>query len=135
MSELTKTLFNLRKLRALSRSLSLEQLDEVLSKLTIVVEERQKQDRLQREELAQRQTKMAAIAKQITQDGIDVDELVRTLVKEHKPKEKRMPRPAKYRYIDSRGQERTWTGQGRTPKEIQQGLNAGQSLNDFLIQL
>lgn len=41
MSELTKTLLNIRSLRAFSRELTLEQLEEALDKLTIVVQERQ----------------------------------------------------------------------------------------------
>lgn len=41
MSELTKTLLNIRSLRAFSRELTLEQLEEALDKLTTVVAERQ----------------------------------------------------------------------------------------------
>ena len=42
-------------------------------------------------------------------------------------------RPAKYKYVDENGQEKTWTGQGRTPLTIQKALNEGKSLNDFAI--
>lgn len=44
MSELTKTLLNIRSLRAFSRELTLEQLEEALDKLTIVVQERQESE-------------------------------------------------------------------------------------------
>ena len=46
---------------------------------------------------------------------------------------KREPRPAKYKYTDETGQERTWTGQGRTPRVIQKALDKGASLASFEI--
>lgn len=44
----------------------------------------------------------------------------------------RAQRPPKYKYIVD-GEEKTWTGQGRTPKPIQERLDQGDSLEDFLI--
>ncbi|HBC3529438.1 TPA: H-NS histone family protein [Vibrio parahaemolyticus] len=133
MSELAKTLLNIRSLRAFSRELSFEQLEEALAKLTTVVEERREADELEQLEREEQEEKMAAIAKQITQQGIDVKELVRALANETKPKAKRAPRPAKYKYTDANGKEKTWTGQGRTPAPIQEQLDAEKSLDDFLI--
>jgi DNA-binding protein H-NS len=135
MPELTKTLLNIRSLRAFSRELTLAQLEEALEKLTSVVEERREQEA---EELAQRQAqeaKLAEIAEQIAKDGIDVDALINALSGESKPKAKgkRAPRPAKYKYTDSNGETKTWTGQGRTPSTIQQALDAGKSLDEFAI--
>ncbi|TOI74192.1 transcriptional regulator, partial [Vibrio parahaemolyticus] len=79
--------------------------------------------------------KLAEIAEKIAQDGIDVEALISALSGETKTKakSKRAPRPAKYKYIDTNGQEKTWTGQGRTPSAIQEQLDAGKSLDDFLI--
>jgi DNA-binding protein H-NS homolog len=48
-------------------------------------------------------------------------------------RKKREPRPAKYKYTDETGQERTWTGQGRTPRVIQKALDKGASLASFEI--
>lgn len=45
----------------------------------------------------------------------------------------RPPRPAKYRYTDESGNEKTWTGQGRTPSAIKVQLDAGEALQSFLI--
>ncbi|HCG9422776.1 TPA: DNA-binding protein H-NS, partial [Vibrio parahaemolyticus] len=117
MSELTKTLLNIRSLRAFSRELTLEQLEEALDKLTTVVEERREAEEAEREALAQQEAKLAEIAEKIAQDGIDVEALISALSGETKTKakSKRAPRPAKYKYIDTNGQEKTWTGQGRTP--------------------
>ncbi|EOA6546482.1 H-NS family nucleoid-associated regulatory protein [Vibrio vulnificus] len=129
MSELTKTLLNIRSLRAFSRELTLEQLEEALDKLTTVVAERQEA------EAEEQEAKLAAIAEQIAKDGIDVEALISALAGETKVKSKgkRAPRPAKYKYVDTNGEEKTWTGQGRTPSAIQAQLDAGKSLEDFEI--
>lgn len=135
MSDLTKTLLNIRSLRAFSRELTLEQLEEALDKLTIVVEERKSSEEEELAAKAEREAKLKSYAEQIAQDGIDVEELIAALSGEGatKPKQKRAPRPAKYKYTDENGEEKTWTGQGRTPKGIQAKLDAGASLDDFLI--
>jgi DNA-binding protein H-NS len=135
MSDLTKTLLNIRSLRAFSRELTLEQLEEALQKLTVVVEERQEQEAEARAALAEKEQKLAEYAQQIAKDGIEIEDLIAALggSSESKPKQKRAPRPAKYKYTDIDGSEKTWTGQGRTPKGIQQLLDQGQSLEDFLI--
>ncbi len=135
MSELTKTLLNIRSLRAFSRELTLEQLEEALDKLTIVVEERKEAEEADRAAQAEQEAKLAAIAEQIAQDGIDVEALISALAGETKTKakSKRAPRPAKYKYTDVSGEEKTWTGQGRTPSAIQEQLDAGKYLDDFLI--
>ena len=135
MSELTKTLLNIRSLRAFSRELTLEQLEEALEKLTIVVSERKEAEEEERAALAEQEAKLSAIAEQIAKDGIDVDALISALAGETKTKtkSKRAPRPAKYKYVDPNGEEKTWTGQGRTPSAIQALLDAGKSLDEFLI--
>ncbi|MCL0267393.1 H-NS histone family protein, partial [Klebsiella pneumoniae] len=40
---------------------------------------------------------------------------------------------AKYAYVDDAGEQKTWTGQGRTPAPIKAQLDAGKTLEDFLI--
>tara|TARA_Y100001956_G_C4122838_1_gene188433 strand:+ start:758 stop:1177 length:420 start_codon:yes stop_codon:yes gene_type:complete len=138
MSELTKTLLNIRSLRAFSRELTLEQLEEALDKLTIVVEERKESEEAERAAAAEQEAKLSAIAEQIAKDGIDVEALISALAGETKgkakAKSKRAPRPAKYEYVDANGETKTWTGQGRTPSAIQEQLDAGKVLEDFLIE-
>ncbi|MBF9000795.1 MULTISPECIES: H-NS family histone-like protein [Vibrio] len=135
MSEVTKTLLNIRSLRAYARDLTLEQLEEALDKLSTVVEERRKAEEEERAEREQQEAKLSAIAEQIAADGIDVDALISALAGETKSKAKgkRAPRPPKYKYIDTNGQEKTWTGQGRTPSVIQKALDEGKSLEEFAL--
>lgn len=136
MSELTKTLLNIRSLRAFARELTLEQLEEALEKFTLVVDERRDAAEAEQAAKAEQEAKLAAIAEQISKDGIDVEALISALSGEAtktKPKAKRAPRPAKYKYVDASGEEKTWTGQGRTPSVIQAALDEGKSLEDFAI--
>lgn len=135
MSELTKTLLNIRSLRAFARELTMEQLEEALDKLNTVVEERREAFEEEQAALAEREAKLSEYAQMIAKDGIDVEDLIEALSGESKTKtrKKRAPRPPKYKYIDTNGEEKTWTGQGRTPSAIQAELDNGKSLEDFLI--
>ncbi|EGR3456424.1 transcriptional regulator [Vibrio parahaemolyticus] len=134
MSELEKTLLNIRSLRALLRELTNAELDEAYSKFKTVVEERRLEEEAIRAEQIKKEEKLADIARQIKEQGLDVYELLSALSSTTpKKKGKRKPRPAKYKYIDTNGVEKTWTGQGRTPLVIQKALDEGKKLLDFAL--
>ncbi|MGX2967488.1 H-NS family histone-like protein [Ursidibacter sp. B-7004-1] len=134
MSEVLKTLSNIRSLRVIAREVTLEQLEGLLEKLTIVVEEKREAVKAQEAEAAQRLESLNKYRELLAQDGISAEELALLLGSstESKKREPRTPRPAKYKYVDN-GVEKTWTGQGRTPSVIQKALDAGKSLKDFEI--
>ncbi|MEL2330349.1 H-NS family nucleoid-associated regulatory protein [Klebsiella pneumoniae] len=131
MSETLQVLNNIRTLRAQARELPLEVLEEVLEKFTVVVtgsEEEKAAEAANRERLE----KLAQYREMMIADGIDPNELMDAAVN-IKVRKKREPRPAKYAYIDEAGEQKTWTGQGRTPAPIKAQLDAGKTLEDFLI--
>ncbi|WP_343297740.1 H-NS family nucleoid-associated regulatory protein [Pasteurella multocida] len=129
MSDLLKMLTNVRSLRVLARETSLEQLEIALEKFSLVVEEKR-----EAEAKAERQARIAKLKESLIQEGITAQELAILLGQESQSqRKKREPRPAKYKYIDENGEERTWTGQGRTPKVIQKALDVGKSLSSFEI--
>ncbi|KAA8596537.1 DNA-binding protein H-NS [Vibrio cyclitrophicus] len=134
MNPMIKTLLNIRTLRAFSRELTFEQLEDALDKLTTVYLERQESEEAEREARAEKEAKVAEMAKQISESGIGVEDLLAALSGQPKTKKIRQPRPAKYQYTDESGTKKTWTGQGRTPAAIQTKLDAGQSIDDFLIK-
>lgn len=127
MSDLIKSLINLRTLRAISREMSLEQLNESLEKLTQVVNERTAEEAQLHAENKEHNEKLTAYREMLLADGIDPEELLQSMTSKPK-KPNRAPRPAKYKYVDEDGQEKTWTGQGRTPKFL-----ANKNLEDYLI--
>lgn len=140
MSETIKSLNNIRTLRAQARECSLETLEEILEKLQAVVLERRSEEESLKAELMERESKRLRLIELITQEGFQPAELVdMALVSAKAPKAaksqaKRAARPAKYKYIQENGEEKTWTGQGRMPTPIRQGIEKnGKSLNDFLI--
>lgn len=136
MSEDLKNLNNIRILRAQARELPVEALEEILEKLTIVVEERREEEVSHRKEIEEKQAKLEAFRAKLLQEGIDPNELISTLKAgqgKAKTKTQRAPRPAKYKYLDEDGSEKTWTGQGRTPRAIAKALEDGKKLEDFEI--
>lgn len=134
MSEILKQLNNIRSLRAQTRELPLEVLEELLEKLNVVVEERREEERTRLEEQNERQQKLETLRQMMLEDGIDPSELINTVTGTNKVRKVREPRPAKYEYKDENGDLKTWTGQGRTPKRIAELLAGGAKLEDFEIQ-
>lgn len=134
MSEILKQLNNIRSLRAQTRELPLEVLEELLGKLNVVVEERREEERTRLEEQNERQKKLESLRQMLLEDGIDPSELINTSPRANKVRNAHEPRPAKYEYKDENGDLKTWTGQGRTPKRIAELLAGGAKLEDFEIQ-
>ncbi|HIF9205214.1 TPA: H-NS family nucleoid-associated regulatory protein [Photobacterium damselae] len=126
MSDVFMILFSLRTLRAQSRKLTLEQLQDGLEKLTQVTNERVQEEQQRRAENKEKEEKLAMYREMLIADGIDPEELLNKL--EGNSSKKRTPSRAKYRYTDENGKEKTWTGQGRTPKFLQD-----KNLDDYLV--
>ena len=132
MTDAIKTLNNIRTLRAQARETDLATLEEILEKLTAIVEDKRQEETIAKQQNAEHQGKIEALRAQLLEDGIDPSELLGN-VKSSRPAALRAPRPAKYKYIDENGDEKTWTGQGRTPKVIAAALESGKVLEDFAI--
>ncbi|MEF3089578.1 DNA-binding protein [Enterobacter sp. 10-1] len=132
MSLILRKLNNIRSLRVMTREFSIDVLDDMLEKLRTVTEEKRARQQAAREQKAEYQEKMSAWLELMMADGITPDEL---LGQQTSPgtKKARRPRPAKYRFIDFNGLEKTWTGQGRMPKPIARAISAGKTLESFLI--
>ncbi len=135
MSNKFKNLCSIKTLRVMARENSLSQLELLSKKLTQVIEEK-------KEEIAKQEAKhqkylenLNKYKQMLEQDGINPEDLVIALQPTIKNKQRKSikPRPAKYKYIDENGNEKKWTGQGRTPKIIQEALDKGQSLSEFKI--
>ncbi|WGL29474.1 H-NS family nucleoid-associated regulatory protein [Pectobacterium brasiliense] len=133
MSEALKVLNNIRTLRAQARETDLATLEEMLEKLTVIVEERREEETKVQQEQAERLAKIEALRAKLLEDGIDPAELLGSVSATKSTKSKRAPRPAKYKYVDENGSEKLWTGQGRTPKVIAAALENGKTLEDFEI--
>ena len=135
MSELIKKLSNLRSVRMLAKDLSLTHLEDIAAKFASIIEEKKDELlRIEQQELERRE-KVAALKEQVEKSGLTREELASLLLDgtQATDRKKRTPRPAKFQYTDENGKQKTWTGQGRTPKTIQDALDSGKSLSDFEI--
>ena len=134
MSELAKGLTNLRSLRAAVRELTLEQAEGALEKLQTAVEEKRAIEAELIKAETERKERLAKYKELMEKEGITPEELQEIFgTATTSARAKRPPRPAKYAFIDENGERKTWTGQGRTPRTIQNALNSGKSLSDFEI--
>lgn len=134
MSEFFKVLMNVHSLRAALRELSLEQVKEAHEKIELVYLERLEQAEKEQAAQAEHQQKLAEFQAMLADAGIDPAELVGSApsISTSAVKAKRAPRPPMYRYVEN-GVEKTWTGQGRTPKFLAQQLEQGRQLDEFII--
>lgn len=135
MNEFLKTLLNIRSLRAALRDLSFEQLEEVKNKFDQVHAELFAATEKERATQAEHQRKLVEFSEMLKVAGIDPRDLVNSAApttSSGKGKSKRVPRPAKYKYLED-GQEKTWTGQGRMPKAIAEQIAQGKRLEQFEI--
>ena len=134
MSELAKGLTNLRSLRAAVRELTLEQAESALEKLQTAVEEKRANEAELIKAETERKERLAKYKELMEKEGITPEELQEIFgTATTSARAKRPPRPAKYAFINENGERKTWTGQGRTPRPIQNALNSGKSLSDFKI--
>ena len=95
MAEVLKVLTNIRSLRVLARSESLELLESILEKLQLVISEKREELLKIQQEEKERQERIAKYKDLLKQEGITVDELAEILGAEV-PRKKREARPAKY---------------------------------------
>lgn len=133
MSFMLQKLNNIRSLRAMAREFSTDVLEDMLEKLRIVTEEKRTEQQKTQQQQAEYQEKIKTWLELMVADGISPDELALREMAPTDGRKKRQPRPAKYRYTDHNGAEKTWTGQGRMPKPIAQAVAQGKSLESFLI--
>lgn len=121
---------HVRTLKALLRDeVDFETFEQFSFKVLEVIEERRKEFEAQK---AQEQAQLDFIEnmkKLAEEQGIDFNQIINNNNQEvKKQRKKQEPRPAKYEFLDAEGNLKTWTGQGRTPREL-----AGKNLEDFLI--
>lgn len=141
-NEMLKVLCNIRSLRAAMRELPMEMQEKIQENVLMVVSDNQTAFQIQEEERKrkeqERQAALEKVNELLAQNGMTFNDLLpeagaTTSDSPAKAKTKRKPRDPKYRWVQD-GEEKTWTGQGKTPKFLAEKLAAGRSLDEFLIQ-
>lgn len=135
MHEWIHLLQDSRKLIEYSRQISLEILEDILQKFSVIVEERRDENvAIQGEH----QQKIEHYRQLLLADNIDPSEIIQNPTSlnhlDSNIPTKKAPRPPRYEYYTPEGELRRWTGQGRTPIIIQRGIDQGRTLESFLIK-
>jgi DNA-binding protein H-NS len=131
MEDFIKIIGHVRRFKTATKELSVEELGDVKVKLEKIIEDRIAAEAEAKRMDAEKEEKIENYRKMLAADGIEPDELFGEAVAK---KGKRAPRPAKYKLKDSDGKPVTWTGQGRMPNALKARIDAGESLDTFLIK-
>ena len=135
MTDFLKTLLNIRSLRAATRDLTLDQMEEALAKLTTVIDEQRETKAAEQAAAQERERKLKEYMDKMAADGIDLSDLLELAEPAKKSSAPRSKRPAKYEFYDENNEYKTWTGQGRKPTPIKNAIDSGEkTIEDFLIK-
>ena len=131
MTDFIRIATHSRRLNSAVKELSIEQLEEIKSKLQTIIDERIAEEEAVKQGNAERIKKIRKYKEMLAADGIDLFELATELTLGD-PK-KRAPRQPKYEVWNEAGERITWTGQGRMPNIFKAKIEAGEPLDTFLI--
>lgn len=130
MSDFIRIVTHSRRLKSAVKDLSIEQLEEIKAKLQAIIEERVAEETAEQKENAERLDKIRKYREMLAEDGINLEELSEFFPERQG---KRAPRQPKYEVWNEAGERITWTGQGRMPNIFKSRIEAGESLDTFLI--
>lgn len=100
---------------------------DLRDKLNVAINEHEIEQEKEREAEKLRTEKRAELLALIDSEGFSLEELIAA-----ESKKTKVHRKMKYRYTEN-GKVKMWSGVGRTPRVIQDELNAGEDLDSFLI--
>ena len=132
MSDFIRIITHARRFKSSVKELGIEQLEEVKNKLQKIIEDRKAEEEAARLENRERLEKIQKYRDMLAADGIAPDELQEAL---YQKQGKRLPRKPKYEIWNEAGEHITWTGQGRMPNVFKARLEAGETIDTFLIDL
>ncbi|WP_136810148.1 H-NS family nucleoid-associated regulatory protein [Desulfosediminicola flagellatus] len=131
MEDFVKIITHARRFKSATKGFSLEQLQEVKTKLDTIIDDRIAEAEEAKRANAEKIEKIEKYREMMAADGIELEDLAdEAPVK----KGKRAPRPPKYGITNDAGEYITWTGQGRMPNVFKTKVDAGQSIDTFLIK-
>ncbi|TKB08158.1 H-NS family nucleoid-associated regulatory protein [Desulforhopalus sp. IMCC35007] len=130
MDEFTTILCHARRFKSAVKELTVEQLEDVRSKLDKIIEVRALEYEKMHKKEAERLLKIKKYQEMLAADGIEPDELQAQPVKK---KVKRTPLPPKYAIVNDAGERITWTGQGRMPNVFKSRIAQGENIEKYLI--
>lgn len=128
----TKYFNNFASLRAFSKDKELSLLEKAERNLAQIIKDRKEAIELEKMEQEERERARIAIIEEIKAKGWSVKDLVNPNAKESKRAKSKAKN--KYTFLDEQGNTQYWTGRGRMPAALKAKIDAGESLESFLIE-
>lgn len=129
-----RVLSNVRSIKAFVRETDFELLLEIKDKLEAAIEDRKAEYEQEQAAAVAKEKKRQELLQLIAGEGFSVDELLgNETAKSARKASTGVKRAPKYEY-EANGEKHQWAGVGRKPKPIQDALDSGASLEDFLIK-
>lgn len=125
--EVLKILTNKRMLLIFFRRIPINSVSDIVKNINTVFNQVKNDNELK---INEQKEKLAKLKELVRDSGITLDDLIKI------PEEGRLKiEDRKYQYISEYGIKKYWSGRGRMPKIIKDGLISGKKLDDFLIKL
>lgn len=123
---------NPKRLKAVLETLDDSAFSTIISRFTDLSEEIKLERQIEREEAAKAEEKRLEMIAYLQSQGWTPEQLINPAKAQTKPTKQKSA--AKYQFTNKSGQVKFWSGFGRTPRELQELLDDGASLADFLVQ-
>lgn len=128
----TKYFNNFASLRGFAKDKELSFLEKAEKNLAQIIKDRKEVIELEKMEQEERERARIAIIEEIKAKGWSVKDLVNPNEKESKRATSKAKN--KYTFLDEQGNTQYWTGRGRMPAALKAKIDAGESLESFLIE-
>ena len=130
----TKYLGSLSLLRKFAKGKGIDFLEKTIEHLSIIIEEQKKAIENERAEIERLENQRQEMIKLINERGLTIEQLMNPIVSTNKKERIKRAAKNKYAFLTATGELQYWTGRGRMPVELKGLIDAGQSLEDFLIE-
>lgn len=128
----TKYFNNFASLRAFSKDKELSFLEKAEKNLAQIIKDRKEAIELEKMEQEERERERKALIEKIEAEGWSIKDLLNESGKSSKRATSKAKN--KYTFLDEQGNTQYWTGRGRMPAALKAKIDAGESLESFLIK-
>lgn len=128
----TKYFNNFASLRAFSKEKELSFLEKALENLSKIIKDKKDAIELEKMEQEERERERKALIEKIEAEGWTIKDLLNESGKSSKRATSKAKN--KYTFLDEQGNTQYWTGRGRMPAALKAKIDAGESLESFLIK-
>ena len=123
---------NFASLRAFSKEKELSFLEKAEKNLAQIIKDRKEAIELEKMEQEERERERKALIEKIEAEGWTIKDLLNESGKSSKRATSKAKN--KYTFLDEQGNTQYWTGRGRMPAALKAKIDAGESLESFLIE-